>query len=174
MTAGIGKHWRRMIGQPIMSLRAVCRYSRMRRRCRSFGGFANDDPFYALGLQIRYPENISIGSRCSFGGNVILNAYDVIDIGDDCMFAYGVVITTATHDHTVEIMNRSLIKKPVKIGSNVWIGVNAVILPGITIGNGAVVGAGAVVTKDVEENTIVAGIPATVVKRRSVEALSSR
>ena len=174
MAAGTMKHFGRMIRQPCMSMRAAYRLVRMKRLCRFFGGFANDDPFYALGLRIRYYENVSIGYRCSFGGDVVLNAYDSIEIGDDCMFAYGVVVTTATHDHTVEVMNRSFIKKPVKIGSNVWIGVNAIILPGITIGDGAVVGAGAIVTRDVPENTIVVGNPATVIKQRLVGALSPR
>ncbi len=157
-----------MLKSPIRSGRAIWSFVRMKRRCRFFGGFAADDLFYALGLTIRCHENVSIGYRCSFGGNVVLDAYDTIEIGDDCMFAYGVVVTTATHDHTVEVMNRSFIRKPVRIGSNVWIGANAIILPGITIGSGAVVGAGAVVTRDVPENTIVAGIPAAVVKQRRV------
>ena len=55
---------------------------------------------------------------------------------------------------------------PTKIGRDVWIGANAVILGGVTIGDGAVVAAGAVVTKDVEAGAIVAGVPAKVVKRR--------
>ncbi len=172
--AGIRKHYRRMLQRPVLSLRAIHRFVAMKRRCLMFGSFANDDLFYGLGLTIRYHENVSIGSRCSFGGNVVLNAYDRIEIGDDCMFAYGVVVTTATHDHTAEIMNRSFIMKPVRIGANVWIGVNAVILPGITIGDGAVVGAGAVVTKDVPENTIVAGNPATPLRQRAVREIPSR
>lgn len=174
MIAGIRKHGRRMLKSPFLSARAVYRAMRMKRRCLFFGGFANDDPFYALGLTIRYYENVSIGHRCSFGGNVVLNAYDRIEIGDDCMFAHGVVVTTATHDYAVDVMNRSFIKKPVRIGSNVWIGVNAIVLPGITIGSGAVVGAGAVVTKDVPENTIVAGNPATAIKNRPAGAAPLR
>ena len=54
---------------------------------------------------------------------------------------------------------------PVKIGDNVWIGMNAVILKGVTIGENSVVAAGSVVTKSVESNAVVAGNPATVVKR---------
>ncbi len=174
MIAAIRKHGRRMLASPLLSARAVCRAIRMKRRCLFFGGFADDDPFYALGLTIRYHEHVSIGCRCSFGGNVVLNAYDRIEIGDDCMFAYGVVVTTATHDYAADVMNKSFVKKPVRIGSNVWIGVNAIILPGITIGSGAVVGAGAVVTKDVPENTIVAGNPAAAIKKRPAGDLPLR
>ncbi len=53
-----------------------------------------------------------------------------------------------------------MIKKPVKVGNRVWIGSSAIILPGVTIGNNAIIGAGSVVTKDVDEYTIVAGVPA--------------
>lgn len=64
------------------------------------------------------------------------------------------------------IIQTDLIVKPVKICSNCDIGINAVILPGVTIGKGSIVGAGAVVTKDVEPDTIVAGVPAKVLKKR--------
>ena len=57
---------------------------------------------------------------------------------------------------------------PIHIGKNVWIGANATVLAGVTIGDGAVVAAGAVVTKDVEPNTIVGGVPATVIKKIEV------
>jgi maltose O-acetyltransferase len=158
--------FKRLIGSPFRSLAALYRAIRIKVFCRSFGSFAGGDIFYSLGVTIRYYENVSIGHRCSFGGNVVLTAYDTIEVGDDCMFAYGVVVTTATHDYTAETMNTTFIRKPVRIGSNVWIGVNAIVLPGVTIGNGAVVGAGSVVTKDVPENAIVVGIPATILKYR--------
>ena len=56
----------------------------------------------------------------------------------------------------------------IKIGDNVWIGSNATILQGVTIRNGAIIGANAVVTKDVPENTIVAGVPARVIRKIKV------
>ncbi|MBP7086410.1 MAG: transferase [Enterococcus sp.] len=58
---------------------------------------------------------------------------------------------------------------PISIGKNVWIGANATVLPGVRIGDGAIIAAGAVVSKDVEENTIVGGVPAKVMKTIEVE-----
>ena len=55
--------------------------------------------------------------------------------------------------------------KPIKICDKVWIGFNAIVLKGVTIGNGAIIGAGAVVTKNVEPNCIIAGNPAVVIKK---------
>ena len=58
----------------------------------------------------------------------------------------------------------SMIPAPIRIGKNVWVGANAVILPGVTIGDGAIVAAGAVVNRDVPENTVVGGVPAKVIR----------
>ena len=67
-------------------------------------------------------------------------------------------------DTTKRIDEQGISTKPVVIGDDVWIGANAVILPGVTIGRHCVVAAGAVVTKDVPDNTVVAGVPAKVIK----------
>lgn len=122
---------------------------------------------YFQGVNIVNPVNVSIGNNCSFGGKVQLQAYDKIEIGDNCMFAYGTVLATATHDLNMHPMNLSFIKKPISIGSNVWVGTNALILPGVIVGDNAVIGAGAVVTKDVDKNSVVAGVPAKIIKYKS-------
>ncbi|MDE7192107.1 MAG: sugar O-acetyltransferase, partial [Clostridia bacterium] len=59
----------------------------------------------------------------------------------------------------------NMLPAPVKIGNNVWIGAHATILSGVTIGDNAIIAAGAVVTKDVPQNTVVAGVPAKIIKK---------
>ncbi len=121
-------------------------------------GFSLFPPFNAdYGRNIRVGKNVFINSGCCFqdqGG---------IEIGDNALIGQQVVIATLNHDLQPD-KRGNMFPVPVKIGNNVWIGAKATILPGVTIGNGAVIAAGAVVTKDVPENTVVAGIPARIIK----------
>ena len=92
----------------------------------------------------------------------IVSRYDqprIIPVGP-----HNVVLATINHDLD-PAKRQSMSYAPIHIGKNVWIGANATVLAGVTIGDGAVVAAGAVVTKDVEPNTIVGGVPAKVIKK---------
>ena len=72
----------------------------------------------------------------------------------------------ATLNHNMDPARRAnLLPAPVRIGDDAWLGANVTVLPGVTIGNGAVVAAGAVVSRDVEENTVVGGVPARLLRR---------
>ena len=117
--------------------------------------------------------------RLIIGDNVQMNDYvhiavtDLVTIGDDVLIASRVFISDhnhgdyrgGTHCHpSTPPALRQLTSAPVHIGHRVWIGEQVCILPGIRIGNGAVVGASSVVTRDVPENTIVAGNPAKVIR----------
>ena len=74
-------------------------------------------------------------------------------------------VVFATLNHFIEAEKRKLTySAPIVLGKNVWVGSNATILQGVTIGDNAVVGAGAVVTKDVPANTVVGGVPAKFIK----------
>lgn len=89
-------------------------------------------------------------------------------IGNHVNLAQGITVTALNHnfeDKTKRIEEQGITTKPVIIGDDVWIGANAVILPGVTIGKHCVVAAGAVVTKDVPDNTIVGGVPAKEIKK---------
>lgn len=115
-------------------------------------------PFYTdCGKNIRVGKRVFINAGCCFqdqGG---------IYIGDDCLIGHQVVIATLNHDLD-PAHRKDLLPKPVKLGNNVWVGAHATILPGVTVGDNAVIAAGAVVTKDVPANTVVAGVPAKVIK----------
>ena len=91
-----------------------------------------------------------------------------VTIGNHVNLAQGITVTALNHnfdDTTKMIDEQGIATKPVVISDDVWIGANAVILPGVTIGRHVVVAAGAVVTKDVPDNTIVGGVPATIIKK---------
>ncbi len=109
---------------------------------------------------IHSPEYVKIGSNVSIAEFVHMWGGGGIEIGNDVMIASHTVITSLTHDPEAPIYRRTLIKRSVKIGNNVWIGAEAIILPGVTISDGAIIGAGSIVTKDVPSNTTVAGVSA--------------
>lgn len=106
---------------------------------------------------------IIIGSNCFFNRNCSLSSRDKIIIGNNCMFANNVVIIDNNHKFG-KIENIGYTSKKITIEDNVWIGANSVILEGVKIGKGAVVAAGSIVNKDVEEYTMVAGVPAEKIK----------
>lgn len=111
-------------------------------------------PFTAdFGKNIKIGKNVFINSGCRFqdqGG---------ITIGDGSLIGHNVVLATINHDYDPKNRGKMFLK-PIVLETNSWIGSNATILPGITIGENSVVAAGSVVTKDVPANTIVAGNPA--------------
>ncbi len=116
-------------------------------------------PFYTdCGKNIKVGKKVFINACCKFqdqGG---------IEIGNGVLIGHNVTLATLNHDERPS-HRQNIYPKPIKIGDYVWIGSNATILAGVTIGNGAIIGANAVVTKDVPENTIVAGIPAKVIRK---------
>ncbi len=86
-----------------------------------------------------------------------------ISIGDDCLIGHNCTICTVNHSKDPQ-RRGDMTCVPVKIGNKVWIGANVTILPGVSIGDGAIIAAGAVVNKNVQPNTIVAGVPAKMFK----------
>lgn len=105
-------------------------------------------------------DHTRIGIHCTVIGPVC--------IGSNVNLAQGITVTALNHnfeDTTKRIDEQGISTKPVVIGDDVWIGANAVILPGVTIGQHVVVAAGAVVTKDVPDYSLVAGVPAKEIKK---------
>ncbi|MEK4967869.1 sugar O-acetyltransferase [Cytobacillus sp. FSL R7-0696] len=121
--------------------------------------FAMFPPFYTdCGKNIKVGKNVFINSGCRFqdqGG---------ITIGDGVLIGHNVVLATLNHD--IDPRKRGTMHPaPITIGNDVWIGANATVVPGVTIGDGAIIAAGAVVTKDVPQNVIVGGVPAKILKK---------
>lgn len=115
------------------------------------------------------PLYINCGKHITIGKNVFINfdciflALGGIAIEDDVLIGPKVSLITESHPLNPE-ERKGLAAKPIRIKKKAWIGANAVILPGVTIGENAVVAAGAVVSKDVPDNTVVGGIPARFIK----------
>ena len=125
-----------------------------------------------VGASVQQGFNCDNGRNIHVGDHLIINygctILDVAEVtmGDWVMIGPHVLISTVNHPLSPRgRRNRLGVAKPVRIGDDVWIGGHAAILPGDTIGDGAVVAAGAVVTKDVPPYTVVAGVPARVVKK---------
>lgn len=121
-------------------------------------GFRMFPPFYTdYGLNITIGKNVFLNTSCHFqdqGG---------ITIGDGTLIGHNVVLATLNHNEDPALRDE-LRPAPIVIGKRVWIGANATVTPGVTIGDGAIVAAGAVVTKDVPPNTIVGGVPARILR----------
>ncbi|MDP4181395.1 MAG: acyltransferase [Bacillota bacterium] len=106
-------------------------------------------------------SEIIIGNNTSIGDRTEIHSGKRVEIGNGCNISWDVCIMDRDY-HKFNSQKEEI--KPVKIGNDVWIGCNVLILKGITIGDGAVIAAGSVVTKDVEPKTLVGGNPAKVLK----------
>lgn len=126
---------------------------------KSDGAFINP-PFYC-----DYGHNIEVGKNFFANYNCTILDVAKVKIGDNCMFAPNVAVYTA--GHPIHPATRSTLYEygiEVTIGDNVWVGGNAVICPGVHIGDNCVIGAGSVVTKDIPAWSVAVGNPAKVIK----------
>jgi acetyltransferase-like isoleucine patch superfamily enzyme len=104
-----------------------------------------------------------IGAECSLNYGVSIGAMSEVTIGQRCRFGpYAMVIDSEFHD--VYDRAKRPTARPVVLEDDVWVGAKANIMPGVRIGKGAIIGTGAVVTADVPAFTIVAGVPAKVIR----------
>ena len=124
------------------------------------------------GKKTGYIPNLYIGNNVSFMSNCYISCMNKITIGDGCLFGDNVFVTDNFHgDGSASQRNLPPIDRPlfskggVIVGKNVWIGRNVCIMPGVEIGDGAIIGANSVVTKNVEGASVVAGVPARIIKK---------
>jgi acetyltransferase-like isoleucine patch superfamily enzyme len=130
------------------------------------------DVSFAPNVSFRNASRISIGRGTHIGEHSIIWAGDStgrIVFGEKCLLAPHVTLTASNYETAPGrfIMDQPKHERDIFLGSDVWLGANAVVLAGVTIGDGAIVAAGGVVTKDVPAGAIVGGVPAKVIGWRN-------
>ena len=142
-----------------------CRMRRFVYRC--LGAEIGRNVVFHYRTEIRGIHRLKVGAGSIIGDNVLLDARQGLDIGENVNISSNVSVYNGGHDYRdpyFRISPRTV--HPVTIGDRVWIGSNAIIVTGVNIGEGAVCCAGCAVTKDVEPYAVVAGIPAKKVRER--------
>lgn len=147
-------------------------FSCARIRARFWGIFMKKigkDVYIMEGCKILNPTGIAIGDYSGINHHTDIGGRGGLTIGNHVMIGPYCQILTAVHksdDWKKPVTQQGIECKPVLIEDDVWIGTHAVILPGVTIGRGSIVAASAVVTKNVEEYSIVGGVPAKLIRYR--------
>lgn len=138
---------------------------------RRFYGFRSGPGTRVLGGVIIYhPRNLVMGRSVGVASHCQINAGGGVEIGDAVLIGPGTMIWSQTHKYNnsdILIINQDYTINKIFIDDDVWIGSGAIILPGVHLARGTVVAAGAVVTKSTEPYTLVAGLPAKILGRRT-------
>ena len=132
---------------------------------------ASDSFYIHPGVTIKAFWNLSIGEKGSINNGAWINAMGGVKIGNHVLIGPYVIIHSGNHKFDrldIPIQEQGWNKLGVIIGDDVWIGANAIVLPGVTVGKGSVIGSGAVVTRDIPPYSVAVGIPAEVIKSRKV------
>ena len=117
-------------------------------------------------VKIWAPWNLEMGKNSSLGPKVDCYNQGKIDIGANTVISQKTYLCASTHDYTKK--NFPLILKPITIGDGIWIAADAFIGPGVVIGNNVIIAARSVIIKNVEENMVLGGNPAKVIKQRNL------
>ena len=125
-------------------------------------------PYIEPSFYCDYGYNISLGKNFYANHNCTILDAALVTIGDGVMFGPGVSLSTATHPLAADIRAQALeTAHPIHISNNVWVGMGAQILAGVSIGENSVIGAGAVVTADIPANVLAMGVPAKIIRKLS-------
>lgn len=138
---------------------------------RCFGARVGPAVHIYPSARIEIPWNLDIGAESSIGENVLVYSLGPVKIGPRSTVSHNAHLCAGSHDYRDPAL--PLLRLPVTVGADAWICAQSFVGPGVVVGDGAVVGAGAVVTRDVEPWTVVAGNPATFVKKRELRARKS-
>ena len=117
-------------------------------------------------VKIWAPWNLEMGKNSSLGPKVDCYNQGKIGIGANTVISQKTYLCASTHDYTKK--NFPLILKPITIGDGIWIAADAFIGPGVVIGNNVIIAARSVIIKNVEENMVLGGNPAKVIKQRNL------
>ena len=135
-----------------------------RRILRELFGKGGDSVWMQPPFYCDYGINIELGERVFFNFNCVVLDVCRVRIGDYTMFGPAVQIYTPLHPLDAARRRLEEYGKPIEIGSDVWVGGGALILPGVTIGSRTVIGAGSVVTRDIPDGVFAAGNPCRVIR----------
>jgi maltose O-acetyltransferase len=135
-----------------------------RRLLRELFGAGGDSVWMQPPFFCDYGANIELGERVFFNFNCVVLDVCRVRIGDYTLFGPGVQILTPMHPMDAELRRREEYGSPIDIGSDVWVGGGALILPGVRIGSRTVIGAGSVVTRDIPDDVFAAGNPCRVIR----------
>ena len=143
----------------------VKRYALLKTLAKSVGDNVSIFP----GVYLLNVQELEVGDNVSIQPMAYIESYGGIKIGNNVSFAEGASLFSVSHgykDVNVPIKDQGLIPLPIEIQDNVWIGTKATVLGGVTVSSGCIVAAGAVVNKSTEENTVVGGVPAKLLRKR--------
>ena len=148
------------------ALNASAEHDQERRRdiLRELFGAGGDTVWMQPPFHCDYGSNIRLGERVFFNFNCVVLDVCPVTIGDYTQFGPGVQVLTPLHPLDAAQRRREEYGAPVSIGSDVWVGAGALILPGVRIGSRSVIGAGSVVTRDIPDGVLAVGNPCRVLR----------
>lgn len=160
-------HLRRSIGLTVIKILPALSFLHVRTMILRLAGLSIGHGTLVGGrLRVTGGATLHIGQNCWINVDCHIDTSAPVVVGDGAALGHDVLILTNTH-HIGRSSRRAgaLRDGPVSIGDGTWLGARSVVLPGVTIGAGAIIAAGAVVVDDVEENTVVGGVPAHFIRR---------
>ena len=129
-------------------------------------GSTKNNVWIESNFQCDYGYNISVGENFYMNHNCVILDGGKVEFGDNVFIGPNCGFYTAGHPIEIDLRNKGLeYVKPIKVGNNVWLGGNVVVLPGVTIGDNVVIGAGSIVTKDIPSKVVAYGNPCKVIRK---------